>query len=62
MSRIYPLRLACPRFGSSGEPSGTRERMSPLLSSSMHAYGRRLSTMSSFVCGPAAARKCFKIL
>ena len=72
ISRMYPFELARPRFGKSGEPSGTSERTAPsdsaepapfiLLSSSTHAYGSRLSTIRSFVCGPAARRRWARML
>ena len=69
MSSKYPFALARPRLGRRGEPSGTRERTAPSespplvsLSSSMQAYGSKLSTTRSFVCGPAARRRYVRIL
>lgn len=65
---MYPFALALPRLGRSGEPSGTSERTAPCEAlpmsalSSTHAYGKRLSTRRSFVCGPAARRKIDKSL
>lgn len=70
----YPIELARPRLGRSGESSGTSERTGPsdspeadpalsiLLSSSIQAYASRLSATSNLVCGPAARRKWTRIL
>lgn len=64
----YPCTFALPKFGSSGEPTGTNGAPAPGTASSppspdaWHAYGRSMSPTSSFVSGPAAARRCPRIL
>ena len=60
--------FATPRFGSSGESlvtngDVTAEPSAPsYTASSAHAFGRSMSPMRSFVCGPAAARSRVRIL
>ncbi len=67
MSRMYAFALPRPRFGRSGESSGTRERTAPNapdlpLSLSTQAYGSIVSTQRSLVFGPEAARRSFSSL